>query len=143
MKRAKKARRPAPRPTRRAAKPAPKRALASDRALRKHLVDLLTASGAHVDFDDAVKGLPPALRGIVPTGAAHSAWQIVEHLRICQWDILEFSLDPKHVSPDWPDGYWPSNPAPPDASAWDASLATFRNDLGAMAKLVANPKRDL
>jgi hypothetical protein len=146
MSRAKKAQRPARpparRPTRRAAKPA-KRTPASDGALRKHVVDLLTAGGAHVDFDDAVKDLPPALRGIVPAGAAHSAWQIVEHLRICQWDILEFSRDPKYVSPDWPAGYWPSDPAPPDSNAWDASLATFRNDLRAMAKLVANSKRDL
>jgi DinB superfamily len=148
MRRVKKARRPArraskPKLARRTAKAKPARARVSDGALRKHVIDLLTASGAHVDFDDAVKDLPPALRGIVPSGAAHSAWQIVEHLRICQWDILEFSRNPKHVSPEWPAGYWPTDPAPPDSNAWDASLATFRTDLAAMARLVASPTRDL
>ncbi len=84
-------------------------------SIREHLVKLLRGGNAHVTFDDAVKGLPVALRGKRPRGAAHSAWEILEHMRIAQWDILEFSRDAKHVSPKWPDDYWPKKPAPPNA----------------------------
>jgi hypothetical protein len=83
------------------------------------------------------------LRGRKPRAAQHTAWQLLEHLRIAQWDILEFSRKPKHVSPAWPDGYWPATPAPPDEAAWDKSVRRFRADLKAMQKLVANPASDL
>jgi hypothetical protein len=111
--------------------------------LRQHIVILLKGRGAHADFEAAVAGLPAHLRGAKPTGAPHSAWQLVEHLRIAQWDILEFTRDPKHVSPAWPEGYWPATEAPPTDSAWDASLAKFRNDLETMQSLVSNPETDL
>lgn len=116
---------------------------ARDQAIRNHLVKLLTSAEAHLSFDDAVKGFAPAQRGVRPPGAAHTAWQLLEHLRICLWDFLEFCRNPRHVSPAFPDGYWPATAAPPDDAAWEKSVATFRADLRAMARLVADPKRDL
>jgi hypothetical protein len=114
-----------------------------DRALRDHLVELLRCGSAHLDFDTAIGGLRPELRGVRPEGASHSVWELVEHLRICQWDILEFSRNPEHVSPPWPEGTWPPTPAPPDDAAWEASLAGFRDDLQAMKELVSDPAIDL
>ena len=87
--------------------------------------------------------MPAALRGKRPHGAEHSPWEILEHMRIAQWDILEFSRDPRHQSPEWPGGYWPGSPAPPDEKAWDKSVRAFRRDLKAMCDLVANPSTDL
>ena len=84
-----------------------------------------------------------ALRGKKPRGAPHTAWQLLEHMRIAQWDILEFSRNPRHASPKWPDGYWPETAAPPDEAAWDKSIKRFRADLKAMQKLVADPANDL
>jgi len=97
-----------------------------DRSLRDHLLYLLKGGGAHADFEAAVAGLPPALRGAKPPGVPHSPWQLLEHLRLAQWDILEFSRDPGHVSPKWPEGYWPQAEAPADDEAWDASLVGRR-----------------
>jgi len=111
--------------------------------LRQHLLDLLRGGHAHADFDAAVSDLPSQLRGKKPKGAPYTAWQLLEHLRLAQWDILEFSRDPKHVSPKWPDGYWPKTEAPPSAAAWNNSVRSFRADLKAIAKLVDNPKSDL
>ncbi len=110
---------------------------------RQELDRLLSGRGAHADFDAAVADFPVKLRGVVPEGAAHSAWQVLEHLRIAQWDMLEFSRDPKHVSPEWPEGYWPKHPVPESAEAWDRSVKAFHHDLSAMRKLVADPKSDL
>jgi hypothetical protein len=112
-------------------------------SLRDHLLYLLRGGGAHLDFDKAVAGLPPGLRGAKPPGQPHTPWRLLEHLRICQWDILEFSRNPKHVSPPFPEGYWPKGDAPPDAAAWDGSVAAFRADLKAMQDLVADPATDL
>jgi len=112
-------------------------------ALRKHLIYLLKGGGAHLEFNKAVTGFPASLRGSKPAGAPHTAWQLVEHMRIAQWDILEFSRNPKHVSPKFPDGYWPASDAPPSARAWSRSLGAFRLDLGAMVALVSNPATDL
>ena len=116
---------------------------AKDAALRKHLVELLRGRGAHSDFDEAIDGLPEALRGTRPKEVPFTAWRLLEHLRLAQWDILEFSRDPKHKSPEWPEGYWPDGDAPPNASAWDASAASFRRDLAEMEKLVKDPSNDL
>jgi hypothetical protein len=112
-------------------------------ALRKHLVYLLRGGGAHIDFDSAIAGLPAKLRGAKPPGVPHSAWRLLEHMRIAQWDILEFSRNPRHVSPDFPTGYWPTGDAPPDAAAWANSVKSFRRDLKEMQSLVASPKTDL
>jgi hypothetical protein len=118
-------------------------AAATDRQLRDQLLWLLGSGGAHVDFDAAVKGLPAALRGQAPRGMPHSPWQLIEHIRIAQWDIVEFSRDARHVSPAWPEGYWPPHAAPPSEAAWRRSIKGFRDDLDAMRALVADPKTDL
>lgn len=114
-----------------------------DKALREHIVNFLRGKGAHADFDRAVKGLPVDLRGKRPKGAEHSPWEILEHVRIAQWDILEFSRDPEHISPAWPEGYWPESETPPSKTAWDKSVAAFRADLQAMIDIVADPMSDL
>jgi hypothetical protein len=112
-------------------------------ALRDHLLYLLRGGGAHLDFEKAIADLPARLRGAKPPGQPHTPWRLLEHLRIAQWDILEFSRSPRHVSPPFPDGYWPAGDAPPDDAAWDRSLAAFRADLKAMQDLVADPATDL
>jgi len=114
-----------------------------DTSLREHLLYLLKGGGAHLSFDDAVKRFPPQLRGVKPAGAPHTAWQLVEHMRIAQWDILGFSRNAKHVSPEWPEGYWPESEAPPSVRAWNKSLRVFRRDLKAMIALVSKPSTDL
>ncbi len=115
----------------------------NDKSLRQHLANLLSSKGAHLELRQAIAGLPPRLRGARPAGAPHSAWELLEHIRIAQWDILEFSRNPKHVSPDWPAGYWPKSAAPSSAAAWDKSVKAVARDLHAMKKLVLNPKTDL
>jgi hypothetical protein len=114
-----------------------------ENALRAQLADSLGWRGAHMSFDQAVKGFPPKLIGARVPGLAHSAWQLVSHLRITQWDILEFSRDPGHVSPQWPEGYWPPDGEQPSAAQWDDALRTFRADLAAMIGLVGDGKNDL
>ena len=115
----------------------------TDQALREHLLYLLRGGGAHLHFDAAVAGLPPTLRGARPPGIPHTPWRLLEHLRLAQWDILEFSRNPKHVSPEFPAGYWPEGDAPPEDTAWNHSVAACRADLKAMQDLVADPKTDL
>ena len=115
----------------------------SDRQLREHLLYLLQDGGAHVAFERAIAELPAKLRGVRPDGIPHSPWRLVEHMRIAQWDILEFSRDAKHVSPDFPEGYWPEGDAPRGKNAWDESVRRFRADLKAMQDLVADTSVDL
>ena len=117
--------------------------MANDKALWQHVLNLLKGGNAHVDFDSAFKDLPAGLRGKRPKGTQHSLWEVLEHLRIAQWDILEFSRNPKHKSPEFPDGYWPRTPAPTDEAAWDKSIRSFRKDLKAMCDLVADESTDL
>jgi hypothetical protein len=117
--------------------------MAADKSLRQHVLKLLEGRGAHVDFETAVKKTPVALRGKRPKGAAHSPWEILEHIRIAQWDILEFSRNPKHVSPEWPGGYWPKTPAPPDRTSWTLSVRTVLAHRAAMSALVADESLDL
>jgi DinB superfamily len=117
--------------------------MAEDAALRKHLVDLLRGGNAHADFDRTVGGLPARLRGARTPKLPFTPWRLLEHMRIAQLDILEFSRDAEHVSPDWPKGYWPTGDAPPSARAWEGSVAGFRRDLAAMEALVKNPATDL
>jgi hypothetical protein len=117
--------------------------MAESDALRQHLLDLLRGHNAHADFDAVVADFPSRSRGVKPPGAPHTAWQLLEHMRMAQWDILEFSRDAKHKSPPWPEGYWPKTEAPPNAAAWNNSLRSFRADLKAMAKLVGDKKTDL
>jgi uncharacterized damage-inducible protein DinB len=111
--------------------------------LREHLLYLLQGGGAHLNFDKAIADLPAELRGAKPPGVPHTPWRLLEHLRTAQWDILEFTRNPRHVSPPWPEGYWPAGDAPPDDGTWDRSVAAFRADLRAMQDLVADPATDL
>ena len=113
------------------------------KGLRKHVLDLLRGGGAHVEFETAVASFPVELRGANVTGMPHTPWRLVEHMRIAQWDILEFCRNPRHQSPLFPDGYWPAGDAPPDLTAWDRSVEAFRADLQAMHDLVADPSTDL
>jgi uncharacterized damage-inducible protein DinB len=115
----------------------------SDRELRDHLLYLLRGGGAHLDFERAVADLPEECRGRRPDGISHSPWRLLEHMRIAQWDILQFSRNADHVSPAFPDGYWPNSDAPPDDAAWDKAVDQFRADLRAMQELVSDPEVDL
>ena len=115
----------------------------TDKALRKHLIDLLQGGNAHVKFDDVIENFPPEVRGQKAANLPHSAWMLLEHMRIAQWDILEFSRSRKHKSPAWPKGYWPATADPPTAAQWNASIKQFHSDLKEMEDLVANPKTDL
>src|SRR5579864_3139202 len=117
--------------------------MSKDDALRHHVLELLRGGHAHADLDSALANFPPKLRGKKLKGGGHTAWQLLEHIRIGQWDILEFSRDAKHVSPKWPEGYWPKTEAPPSAAAWNKSVARVRADLKAVEKLVLSPKTDL
>jgi len=111
--------------------------------LRVDLLALLSSENAHATFDAAVKGLPVELRGKRPKGAEHSPWELLEHLRIAQWDIIEYAFHPKHASPEFPSGYWPKSPEPPDAKAWDKSAGAFRADLKKLAAKIEDPSTDL
>ena len=111
--------------------------------VRDQIISLLRGGNAHVTFEDAIKNLSPKLRGVVPDGGEHSAWELLEHMRLAQSDILEFSRDPKHESPEWPKGYWPKTSKPPSDAAWKKSIAAIKQDREAMIKLVSNPKTDL
>jgi hypothetical protein len=115
----------------------------SDKLLREHIVSMLDGGGAHAKFDDVVKDFPVKLRGQKPAGLPHSPWMLLEHLRLAQWDILEFSRNEKYESPEWPEGYWPKSEAPASATAWETSIKNFRKDLKAMQDLVENPETDL
>ncbi len=117
--------------------------MAKDTALRQHLVKLLKGGDAHADFDAAFKDFPVNLRGKRPQGAEHSGWELLEHLRIAQWDILEFSGNPQHTSPEFPSGYWPHTPAPPDDAAWEKSIRAYGKDLKALCDLVSDESTDL
>ena len=116
---------------------------AHDRHLRQNLNYLLAGGGAHAKFDDVIKGLPAKLRGSRPANFPHSPWMLLEHLRLAQWDILEFSRNPKYVALKWPDDYWPQKATPPSGAAWNQSIQQFRRDLKAIEALVANPETDL
>lgn len=115
----------------------------TDRGLRDHLLELLRGCHAHLGFEEAIKGLPANLRGAKAQDLPHTPWQLLEHLRLAQWDILEFSRSGDHVSPKWPEGYWPETAAPTDDDAWNQSVEAFRHDLKAMEDLMADPKTDL
>ena len=114
----------------------------SELATREQLVTLLQGRGAHVPFERAVADVPEDRRGVIPPGAETSVWQQLEHLRIAQWDILEFSRDPAHVSPEWPGGYWP-NAAAPAEGAWQKSIDRVLADRAGMVALVSDPEADL
>jgi hypothetical protein len=112
-------------------------------SLREHLLELLNGGHAHATFEDAIEELPPNLYGAKPASFPHSPWMLLEHLRIAQRDILEFSRNKSHESPKWPEGYWPKSAEPPSTEAWQESVDQFESDLKAMRHLIKNPKTDL
>jgi hypothetical protein len=109
--------------------------------LRAHVLELLRGGHAHVTFDDAVADLPEPMRGKRPESLPYSPWELVEHIRISQRDILDYTVSPDYTALPWPKGYWPKTPTPPNAKAWDASVDAVRADTEAMQRLVA--ERDL
>ena len=117
--------------------------MAMNDPVREQVINFLRGGHAHLTFDDVIKNFPAKLRGVKVKGAPHTAWQLLEHMRIAQSDILEFSRDAKHVSPSWPEGYWPKTEKPPSDAAWKKSVAAVKKSLEAMQKLVENPKTDL
>jgi hypothetical protein len=110
--------------------------------LRDMLARLLAWEDAHVGFEAAVDGLAPDLRGTRPPGLPHSAWELVEHMRLAQHDILDFCRNPEYRELEWPADYWPAAPAPPSASAWDESLARYREDREALQALAGDAAVD-
>jgi uncharacterized damage-inducible protein DinB len=114
-----------------------------EKALRAQLVKLLDFEEAHVGFDRAVKGIPSRMRGKVPANGEHSLWELLEHLRIAQADILEFCRSAKYKEKKWPDDYWPASAAPRSASAWTKAIADYRRDRKAFQRLAANTRIDL
>src|SRR5580765_3122650 len=111
--------------------------------LRQHLINLLTKAEAHMDVRSTLENFPPELRGRKSAGAPHTPWQLLEHMRIAQWDILEFSLSATYVPPKWPKDYWPTDEAPPTQSAWQKSVTQFLEDLNRVCQMVADPRVDL
>jgi hypothetical protein len=121
----------------------PEKNLSQDQILRQQLLALLKGGEAHANFSDVMKNFPPKLRGVKPDQLAHSGWMLLEHMRLGQRDILDFSTNSKYKPMKWPDDYWPKNPAPPTSAAWNKSIQQFRKDLAAIQALVANRKTDL
>jgi len=117
--------------------------MTKDDALREQLLVLLEGRGAHAPFDQAVEAFPSESIGARPEGFAHSAWQLVEHIRIALWDLVEYSRKEEHVSPEWPAGYWPAEEEPPAPDAWAKSLEQYHHWLAEMKGLVADPAVDL
>jgi hypothetical protein len=118
-------------------------AMSTDSELREQLLYLLGGGGAHVDFETVVKDFPVGIINVKAEHVPYTPWQVLEHMRIAQWDILEFSRDAAHVSPPWPEGYWPQKDAEADEAAWNRSVEAFRADLEAMKSLVADSSTDL
>jgi hypothetical protein len=114
-----------------------------DRLLREHLLYLLRGGGAHVHFEEAVKDFPAELVNARAEGVPYTPWQLLEHMRIAQWDIVEFSRSAAHVSPEWPEGYWPDKGFEAGADDWRRSVERFEADLRAMEALVEDRGRDL
>jgi hypothetical protein len=117
--------------------------MSPDQVLRTHLITLLQGKGAHLTFDDAVADFPMEHINTLPPNVPYTSWHLVEHLRIAQWDILEYIRNPQHVSPEWPAGYWPSPDTQAAAAAWDKTIQAFRDDLHALIELTQNPATDL
>ena len=115
----------------------------NDQALRDHVLYLLRGEGAHITFEVFLANFPTELCGRRVAGLPYTAWQVLEHMRIAQWDILEFSRNPKHVSPKWPEGYWPAKEQGGTPELWQETISKFRDDLKEMENLVADSSKDL
>lgn len=115
----------------------------ADQAVRDQLLDLLRGGNAHMSLDQAVEDFPPESMNASPAGLDYTCWQILEHIRIAQWDILEFIRNPDYTSPPWPEGYWPARDERADPKRWEATLDALREDNLELQKLVAAPDTDL
>jgi hypothetical protein len=115
----------------------------TDQSLRNHLIELLDGAQAHATFDNVIADFPAKARGETPKGLPHSAWMLLEHMRLSQWDIFDFSRNPKYKPLKWPDNYWPNSASPADTKAWDNSVKSYHEDLDAMKDLVRDAKTDL
>lgn len=115
----------------------------TETSVREHVRKLLAWEEAHATFDKAVSGVPPEARGKRPAGLPHSPWELLEHLRLAQYDILDFCRNPEYKELEWPAGYWPKTPSPPNAAAWDASVQQFVEDRRALENMAADPSLDL
>ena len=115
----------------------------ADQILRQQLLVTLAGKGAHMTFEDAIANFPMELINEIPAGALYSSWHLLEHIRLCQWDILEYAVNPDHVSPEWPKGYWPEPGATADATAWEKTIEGFRADMRKLEELVKDPATDL
>jgi hypothetical protein len=114
-----------------------------DRALRDQLVEFLKGGSAHVDTATALKNFPAKFYGEKPPNAPHSAWELLEHMRLALKDLLDFSTNPEYVDPNWPDDYWPSSAAPPSEEEWKKSVRALNSDLKAFERLVLDPESNL
>lgn len=114
-----------------------------DKALREQVIHAMRGDESHIDFEAAIEDLSVETAGMKIEGAPHTIWQLLEHMRIAQHDILEFSRNPHHKSPKWPEGYWPESETAENQEALDASIATFQKEAQAMEALISDPKRDL
>ena len=116
--------------------------MTKDKQLRDHLLYLLRGGGAHIHFEDFINSFPIRLINSQIEGVPYTPWQVVEHMRIAQWDILEFSRDANHRSPEFPEGYWPPAGVVADVDIWDKTVRSFRSDLGELENLVGDPAID-
>ena len=114
-----------------------------DAEVRKQLLHLLRGGNAHMTFDQAIADFPPEHFNTKPPNVSYSFWHLLEHLRIAQWDILEFVRRPEHASPAWPKGYWPHPDAQADQAAWDTTIRKFHADLQALQVMAENPEVNL
>jgi len=115
----------------------------TDQTLRQHLRALLQGKGAHMSFEDAIANFPENLINVQPPHVPYTFWHLVEHMRIAQWDILEYIRSPQHVSPEWPTGYWPAKDTQADIAQWLDTIRRFRDDLNALEAMLADPSVDL
>ena len=114
-----------------------------DDSVRKHVLSLLRGSSAHISFDDFISGFTADLCNRHIDGLPYTPWQVLEHMRLALWDILEFSRDGNHVSPEFPEGYWPQPNEAGTTALWQETVDAFRNDLQQMQSLLDDPATDL
>ncbi|MGD9093693.1 MAG: DinB family protein [Anaerolineales bacterium] len=117
--------------------------MSNDQVVREQMLFLLGGGNAHLTFDQAVADFPLEAINSHPPNVDYTPWHLLEHIRIAQWDILEFSRDPGHVSPEWPEGYWPNPEAQADQAQWEETILSFRRDLKALQEIIKDPSTDL
>lgn len=117
--------------------------MSPDESIRKHLKSLLTWRSAHVEFDRVIRNVPPDLRGACPSGMPYSLWQLLEHIRLAQWDILDFCRNANYTTPPWPDAFWPSDASPDSREGWQESIDSYKRDRQSLIDIVLDGSIDL